>query len=244
MLSSKSSPKSVSIDAFVSLPDDDSYGYLDYVRDASASDPDTENIADHLEINEFKVEGGATEGAEETSEQIEAFKQVEVTEQEEETSAESDTESEEEEEAINSRPIQIQVRENKKNMCPYCQKPQRLFARHVLWKHKTEAEVRRALSFPANSEERRDVLAGLIHEGNYKHNTEVLRAGRGIIIPGRCASKSLDASQEYFLPCSRCKGFFSRKNLYRHSCNASGQGRRPQAESKRMLPPVKAFPKT
>ena len=41
-------------------------------------------------------------------------------------------------------PIEIQAPQNKKNMCPCCQQPQTMLARHVSRMHKTEMEVCRA----------------------------------------------------------------------------------------------------
>ena len=198
-----------------------------------------EHVAEAAEQNEQGVQCSAKAPQEEYSYTTEC---VQITEKEsnneaaEKTLANNASSSEEDGSSRSDTLIKIQARRNKKNVCPYCQEPQTMFARHVFRKHASEAEVCEALSYPTKSEERRNVLAGLVHRGNYMHNAEVLKTGRGTIIPGRCAAKSLDAKQEYFLPCSKCKGFFSRKNLYRHSCNASDQGRRFQTESKRILP--------
>lgn len=136
----------------------------------------------------------AAEHAKVTEQEEEAAEQAEVAEQAEENSAHGDIESEEDQPSPTNRSIKIQGRKKKRNICLYCQKPQTMFARHVFRKHKTEMEVCQALSYPAKSDERRNVLANLIHRGNYRHNAEVVRTGHGTIIPGRCPVKSLDAT--------------------------------------------------
>ena len=131
--------------------------------------------------------------------------------------------------------IRIQGRSNKKNYCPFCLTAQSKFARHVFRKHKREMEVQRALASPVGSRERRALLEKLVRDGNFKHNSHVINSGEGILVPGRCPPESVKASREYLLPCAKCTGFFSRKNLYRHKCNVHANGRH-QAEGRYLMP--------
>ena len=111
--------------------------------------------------------------------------------------------------------ITVQDRWKKKNFCPFCGAAQSQFARHVLKKHKDNLEVKRASAFPVGSKERRQIFEKLVHDGNFKHNSNVIRQGEGTLIPGRCPPKKMKATRTYLLPCGKCKGFFSKKNLYR-----------------------------
>ncbi len=95
-----------------------------------------------------------------------------------------------------------------KNYC--CQKPQSKLARH-LEKHKTEAEVLEALSYPKGSVKRRRLLEKLRNHGNFQHNVEVLKSGTGQIKLKRTSKQSK------FIHCVYCKGMFSRKELWRHT---------------------------
>ncbi|XP_067310638.1 uncharacterized protein [Pseudorasbora parva] len=96
------------------------------------------------------------------------------------------------------------------NYCYICQKPQSKLARH-LEKHKTEAEVMEALSYPKRSEKRRRLLEKLRNRGNFQHNVDVLKNGTGQIKLKRTSKQSK------FIHCVYCKGMFSRKELWRHS---------------------------
>lgn len=147
----------------------------------------------------------------------------------------SEHQADRQDDTSNEPEVKIATRGQKKNMCPFCGKAQTKITRHVVRKHKKEREVLKLQSLPVGSRERKQVVAALIHRGNFKHNCGVLRRGRGTIIPGRCPARSLNATHRYLLPCSACHGFFSRKNLYRHACNAE-KGVRVQAASKALLP--------
>ena len=131
--------------------------------------------------------------------------------------------------------IHFQGRREKKNICPFCNIAQSKFSRHIFGKHKGEFEVQRALAFPVGSKERQEIVDQLICDGNFKHNAEVLRRGEGTLVPGRCPPKELNVSHEYLLPCGKCKGFFSKKNLFRHRCNVQAGGRH-QVEGRRLMP--------
>ena len=122
----------------------------------------------------------------------------------------------------------------KRNVCPFCGKPQTKFARHVFRKHKDEGDVQRVLALSAGKE-KRAAIAKLIHRGNFKHNSRVIRSGRGLLIPARRPPISVTVSKRDLLPCDKCNGFFSRRNLYRHKCNVD-RGARVQVRGRALLP--------
>ena len=122
----------------------------------------------------------------------------------------------------------------KRNACPFCGKLQTKCARHLMQKHKNEMEVQRAMALPPGKE-KRAFFENLIHRGNFKYNSDVIRSGKGTIIPARRPPKADVVTRRDMLPCDKCMGFFSRRNLYRHRCNLSETGR-VQALGRALLP--------
>lgn len=109
---------------------------------------------------------------------------------------------------------------NKKQYCVYCSKPFCKMARHLAQVHKNEVEVAKALSFPKGSKERRINLDLLRNKGNHAHNADVLRAGKGVLVPRQqSAAKHVDVKD--YMHCLNCQGLFRRKALWRHMarCN-------------------------
>ena len=113
----------------------------------------------------------------------------------------------------------------KRNACPFCGRLQTKFTRHLMQKHKCEMEVQHAMTLPPGKR-KRAFLENLVHRGNFTYNSEVIRDGRGTTIPARRPPKSqTHVTRRDMLPCHKCLGFFSRRNLYRHKCNAGETGR-------------------
>ncbi|KAK5602095.1 hypothetical protein CRENBAI_016732 [Crenichthys baileyi] len=103
---------------------------------------------------------------------------------------------------------------DKKHYCVFCRRPQVKIARHLLRKHADQQEVLAASSLPTGSKQRHLLLEHLRCRGNYLHNIEVIRQGRGEIIPWRQPSEEVDARN--YLPCPLCLGFFLRADLWKH----------------------------
>ncbi|XP_048830876.1 uncharacterized protein LOC125725220 isoform X8 [Brienomyrus brachyistius] len=106
----------------------------------------------------------------------------------------------------------ISCSENK-NYCYICGKPQSKISRH-LKTHLTEVEVAEALSFPKRSKERKRLLEKIRNKGNYRHNSNVLEKGNGLLKVKRRPNKDCDSKQ--FVHCMYCKAMFGRKELWRH----------------------------
>lgn len=109
---------------------------------------------------------------------------------------------------------------NKKQYCFYCSKSFCKMARHLAQVHKNEVEVAKALSFPKGSKERRINLDLLRNKGNRLHNTNVLKAGKGVLVP-RQQSTAKHVNFKDYMHCLNCQGLFRRKALWRHMqrCN-------------------------
>ncbi|XP_065140476.1 uncharacterized protein [Paramisgurnus dabryanus] len=109
---------------------------------------------------------------------------------------------------------------NKKHYCFYCYKPFCKMARHLAQVHKNEVDVAKALSYPKGSKERKINLDLLRNKGNRVHNTNVLKAGKGVLVPRQQSTAKYVNFKDY-LHCLNCQGLFRRKALWRHMsrCN-------------------------
>ena len=104
---------------------------------------------------------------------------------------------------------------NKKLFCLFCFKPFHKMARHLEQVHANEREVASALGHPKGSKERRVSMQSISNEGNYIHNAEVIRTGRGELVPRK--RPMMKAERSNFMHCFFCHGLFLRKVLWRHN---------------------------
>ncbi|XP_067297785.1 uncharacterized protein lcorl isoform X4 [Pseudorasbora parva] len=103
---------------------------------------------------------------------------------------------------------------NKKYYCLFCSKPFSKMARHLESKHKDKPEVAKAIAFPKGSKERKLQLSLLRNKGNRCHNTQVLKEGKGILIPKHQSFAPVTASD--YLHCVNCEACLKRRSLWRH----------------------------
>lgn len=87
-------------------------------------------------------------------------------------------------------------------------------SKHILKYHEDESQVSKILEIPKRSPERKLLLEKVRNLGNYEHNMRVLRENKGEIIPWRCPPNPV--SFKKYVPCKCCKGFFQKKDLWRH----------------------------
>ncbi|XP_068076663.1 uncharacterized protein si:cabz01015814.1 isoform X3 [Danio rerio] len=106
------------------------------------------------------------------------------------------------------------------NFCFVCGKPQIKIARHFIVHKRDNAEIARALSLPAHSKKRKELLQMLRNKGNFMHNNEVLKKGSGALKVKRHSVKQ--ASNKYTY-CVYCRGMFIRQELWRHMRNCSAK---------------------
>ncbi|XP_059907746.1 uncharacterized protein LOC132457512 isoform X3 [Gadus macrocephalus] len=104
----------------------------------------------------------------------------------------------------------------KRNFCLYCEKSYAKIARHLEQKHSRESEVASALACPKKSKERRVQLDFIRRKGNPSHNIDVIKEGKGIIVPCKqSSSETLDPKD--YMHCANCQGLFKRKFLWKHN---------------------------
>lgn len=106
-------------------------------------------------------------------------------------------------------------RYTKKHYCLFCEKPQSKIARHLELVHKDQSEVAKAISSPKNSKERKLQLTILRKQGDRAHNVDVIRQGKGVIVPCKQAS-SPNVNPNKFLHCANCQGLFKKRFLCKH----------------------------
>lgn len=77
-----------------------------------------------------------------------------------------------------------------RNYCFVCGEAQTKLPRHFSKHVKEDADIAKAISLPAKSKERLYLLEHLRNRGNFKHNAEVLKKGRGLLKVRRRATKT------------------------------------------------------
>ncbi|KAM9743331.1 uncharacterized protein ACNS7B_010867 isoform 2-T2 [Menidia menidia] len=102
----------------------------------------------------------------------------------------------------------------RRNYCLFCSKPVCKMARHLERVHSDRAEVAVTFQYPIFSKERQKIWNKLTNEGNFAHNKDVLRTGRGQLAVRKRPAKTLRA--EDFVHCVYCHGLYGKRALHRH----------------------------
>lgn len=128
---------------------------------------------------------------------------------------------------------------DKKEYCLYCLKSSTNISKHYLKSHKTEEDIKKILDLPLKSKERGQEIMRVRRAGNYKHNVDVLKKGKGEIVV--VARHSTETKAEDYLPCESCLGFFLKAGLWRHRqvCHFASMKNKKgkvQAEAALLLP--------
>lgn len=95
---------------------------------------------------------------------------------------------------------------NKTFYCTFCSKPyckMSCHLEHLESKHKDKPDVARAIVFLKGSKERRIQLALVRNKGNYIHINDVLKTGKGIVIPCHQAKDPVKLSD--YMHCINCE---------------------------------------
>ncbi|KAL6256744.1 hypothetical protein P5V15_011678 [Pogonomyrmex californicus] len=117
---------------------------------------------------------------------------------------------------------QNQENKQKKNCCFYGKKLQSKIARHLETVHYNEEKVKKFAILPKGNFERKKIIEMIRRNGNFQFNTK--RAiNNGELIVCRRPKKKLCKSASNFLPCVKCKGFFSKSSLRHHFRRCTGR---------------------
>jgi len=109
------------------------------------------------------------------------------------------------------------IRHDKRHACYFCQSIVTNIWRHYQVQHGTEDEVQNIMTSCVTEQKRG--INKLRMSGDYYHNLQVLSQKCGQLIVVRRPSGNKTASYADFLPCSGCKGFFLRTEMWRHCKN-------------------------
>ena len=111
-------------------------------------------------------------------------------------------------------------------------------------RHPKEEDVIAAMKFPSGSAQRKELWHKIRSRGNFHHNMTVMDVGEGALIVARKPNQSGRAfAAQDFLPCPYCRGFYRRRELWKHTatCCLRPQGdlsetqKKVQVNSKLML---------
>ncbi|XP_034547617.1 uncharacterized protein LOC117818719 isoform X2 [Notolabrus celidotus] len=102
----------------------------------------------------------------------------------------------------------------RKNYCLFCSKPVTKMSRHFEAIHSDKPEVAVVFQYPKKSKERLKIWKRLINQGNFLHNKDVLKTGKGQLTARKRPSMTRQAQD--FLHCLYCRGLFLRRCLRKH----------------------------
>ncbi|XP_033646694.1 uncharacterized protein LOC117305914 [Asterias rubens] len=104
---------------------------------------------------------------------------------------------------------------DKKQYCYFCGLPQAKLFRHIESVHKEEPDVTFLLNHPHGAA-RKKLLVKIRNLGNHKHNCNVLRDGKGMLVVAYRPCHSKAKASDYG-PCPSCLAYFVRRELWRHT---------------------------
>ncbi|XP_029170011.1 uncharacterized protein LOC114939768 [Nylanderia fulva] len=119
----------------------------------------------------------------------------------------------------------------KQNMCVYCEKFQAQIARHLETVHKEEEDVKKFRLLPKGNPERKKIIGLLRRKGNFIYNTNS-NLNKGDLIVCRRPRNELNRQAADFIPCAKCKGFFSKNNIRHHFASCAPKREYPQRNVK------------
>ncbi|CAC5425259.1 unnamed protein product [Mytilus coruscus] len=102
---------------------------------------------------------------------------------------------------------------DKKMYCPYCSKPQSKLPRHLISRHSKETEVIK-YEIEKDKGKNEKMICKLRNLGNYLHNNEVMKEGKGILVVKYRPSE--ESSLEDYVPCNLCLGYYSHWDIWKH----------------------------
>ncbi|XP_040928109.1 uncharacterized protein LOC114861677 isoform X2 [Betta splendens] len=119
-------------------------------------------------------------------------------------------------------------RYSKRNYCLFCSRLVTKMARHLENVHSDRAEVAVAFQYPKKSKERKMIWNKLRNEGNFAHNKEVLKTGKGKLAV-RVRPKQQSKVTDY-IHCLYCRGLFGKKFMFKHMKNCPEKKKRNENE--------------
>lgn len=116
--------------------------------------------------------------------------------------------------------------------CLVCDEPKKDLRTH-LKQHSDDPIVATYLA-KQDRQARLQLLSRIRNTGNHKHNCNVLKKGEGVIIP--VYRPNYEARHEDYQPCSNCLGWYSKCEMWKHSCPVTGERRCTVREGRQLKP--------
>jgi hypothetical protein len=123
---------------------------------------------------------------------------------------------------------------DKVSYCLFCGTAQSQVARHWFAKHKAEHEVIEILQC-CKADKGKNIMK-LRNFGNYVHNCEVLKTGKGTTIPTYRPKHSQNV--ENYVGCNNCYAYLHKGEFYRHRCKFGERSRGHVAKKAALLLPT------
>lgn len=116
--------------------------------------------------------------------------------------------------------------------CLVCEEPKKDLRTHLM-QHKDDPIVATYLA-KQDRQARLQLLSRIRNTGNHKHNCNVLKKGDGVIIP--VYRPNYEANHEDYQPCSNCLGWYSKCEMWKHSCPVTGERKCTVREGRQLKP--------
>ena len=123
---------------------------------------------------------------------------------------------------------------DKIHMCVFCGVGQTKLKRHLIAKHYAEKGMFLFLS--SSGQQKKKEFMKLRNAGDHCHNLKILKEKKGTLVVQR---QKKGSSNNDFVPCPNCLGYFLKKDLFRHKCPCDGEGKRKKKsvkEGRHLLP--------
>lgn len=101
-------------------------------------------------------------------------------------------------------------------MCLYCGKCFSKLPHHWERTHKNELDVAKILAQPLGSKNRFYLIQELKNKGIFLHNSDVIKTGKGALIPKKMPATDESNETSSFVPCIFCRAFFKKGSLSSH----------------------------
>ena len=103
---------------------------------------------------------------------------------------------------------------NKQHACKFCPKLVNKMSTHLIDVHSDISEVAEVLALPIGSKKRRREFIKIQDEGDYIHNTEIIKKGHGTVIPKYRKTQSTEVDN--LIACLHCHGLYTKNVLHIH----------------------------
>ncbi|XP_037051789.1 uncharacterized protein LOC119085479 [Bradysia coprophila] len=131
--------------------------------------------------------------------------------------------------------IQTSDQGPKKNCCPYCNKLQSKFARHIVDMHSDKPDVLELSKLSKGSKERKLRIDAIKKIGNSEHNSNP-KLNKNLIIPSRRSNAKYNRKASDLDVCYECLGTYFKKSIAKHVCSRKViKGDRSSAQLNRLV---------